>query len=52
MFVDSCDGVFSDASSKRFEREVNDFLRGLCCRYIFEVVLFDSEGSCNEAIGV
>ena len=50
--VDSCDGVYSDKSSRRFDKDVDDFLRGFSGGYIFEVVLFDSDGSCDESIGL
>ena len=50
--VDSCDGVCSEEMCKRFDRDVDDFLRGFSGAKIFEVVVFDSDVSCNEGIGV
>ena len=50
--VDSCDGVFSEEMFRRFDRDVDEVLRGFSGAYIFEVVLFDSGVSCNEGIGV
>ena len=49
--VQKNDGVYSEESSKRFDCSV-DFLRGFSGVYSFEVVLFDSDGSCNEVISV
>ena len=45
--VESCDGIYSEAWCKRFERELDGFLRGFIGGYSFEV-LFSSDGSCNE----
>ena len=47
--ADSWDGKYSGTSSKRFDREVDGFLRGFNGGYIFHVVFWtDSDGSCNE----
>ena len=35
----SCDGVFSEVLSKRFDRDVEGFLRGLSEGYILEEVV-------------
>ena len=50
--VDSCEGVVSEGSSKRFDREIDGFLRGFNGRYVFNIVLLlDSDGSCIEGTG-
>ena len=44
--------MYSEGSSKRFDREVDGFLRGFNGGYVFDVVLLlDSDGSCNEDTG-
>ena len=46
--VESCDGIYSEVLSKRFDRDVDDSLRGFSGGYIFEEVVLISDGSCNE----
>ena len=44
--VDSCDGIWSEVLSKRFDSDVDDFLRGFSRRYSFEKVVLISYGNC------
>ena len=44
--------MYSEALSKRFDRELDGFLRGFSGGYNLDVVLFVSDGSCNEGTGV
>ena len=41
----SCDGVYSEVLSKRFDSDVEGFLRGLSGGYILEEVVLISDGS-------
>ena len=44
--------MYSEGSSKRFDREFDGSLLGFNGGYIFDVVLLlDSDGSCNEGTG-
>ena len=42
--VVSCDGVYSEVLSKRFDSDVESFLRGFGGGYILEVVVLSSDG--------
>ena len=46
--MDSCDGTLSEVLSKRFNRDLDDFLRPFSGGYIFEEVFLISDGNCKE----
>ena len=50
--VVSCDGVHSEVLSKRFDSDVEGFLRGLSGGYILEEIVLISDGSFNGGKGV
>ena len=41
----SCDGVYSEVLSRRFDSDVDDFLRGFSGGYILDEVVLSSDGS-------
>ena len=43
--VVSCDGVYSEVLSKRFDSDVEGFLRGLSGEYTLEELVLISDGS-------
>ena len=43
--VGSCDGIYSEVLSKRFDSDVEGFLSGFCGGYILEEVVLISDGS-------
>ena len=45
LFVVSCDGVYSEVLSKRFDSDVEGFLRALSGGYILEEVVLISDGN-------
>ena len=47
-FVVSCDGVYSEVVSKRFESDVEGFLREFSGGYILEEEVLISDGSLSE----
>ena len=44
--VDSCDGIYFEVLSKRFDSDVEDFLRGFSGGYSFEEFVLISDGYC------
>ena len=50
--VVSCDGVYSEVLSKRFDSDVDDFPRGFSGGYILDEVVLVSDGSFSGGKGV
>ena len=49
--VDSCDGVYSEVISERFDNDVEDFRRGFSGGYVLEEVVLISDETSMEVSG-